>query len=141
MPPLDSTDVQLLTQIGFIAAGRGDVLRSQRIFSALALLRPHKAFPHIGMACAWMNANQAMHAAQYLSEQNLPAGEDADLLDAFLALTLQIAGHTRRSQYMLDQLLQRTSSQPMGAARRMALSMLGQLPTESLTSTAMQESL
>lgn len=129
MQPLESKDIQLLTQLGFMAAARGDTARSQRIFDALALLRPQQAFAHIGMACAWMNAGKASQAVHHLSRVHLPAGDEADILNAFYALALQLAGHMHQSTTLLQQLLQRTAECPESSARRMALSMLGQLPS------------
>lgn len=126
MHPLESQDIQLLTQIGFMAAGRGAVEQSQRIFNALALLRPQHAFAHIGMACAWMNAGKASQAAQHLSRVHLPAGDEADMIDAFHALALQLAGHAHQSTQLLEQLVQRTTDHSESQARRMALGMLGQ---------------
>ena len=49
---LDSDDIHLMTQVGFIAAGRADVHHAERIFGALALARPQHDFPHVGMAAA-----------------------------------------------------------------------------------------
>lgn len=127
MPLLSTPDIQLLTQVGFLAAGQGEVAKSQRIFNALALLRPEHAFPHIGIACALMNAGQASLAAQRLSHVHLPAGDEADMIDAFHALALQLAGHTHQSTHLLEQVAQRTLTHAESRARRMVLSMLGQL--------------
>ena len=55
---LDSDDIHLMTQVGFIAAGRADVHHAERIFGALALARPQHDFPHVGMAAALLNAGR-----------------------------------------------------------------------------------
>ena len=138
MSLLESTDIQLLTQLGFMAAGRADTAHSQRIFDALALLRPQHAFAHIGMACAWMNAGKASQAVQHLSRVRLPAGDEADMIDAFHALALQLAGHAHQSTKLLEQLVQRTHAHTDSRARRMALSMLGQLPKDPCASHLLQ---
>lgn len=138
MSLLESTDIQLLTQLGFMAAGRADTAHSQRIFNALALLRPQHAFAHIGTACAWMNAGKANQAVQYLSRVRLPAGDEADMIDAFHALALQLAGHTHQSTQLLEQLVQRTHAHTESRACRMALCMLGQLPKAHCASHSLQ---
>lgn len=130
---LDSPDIQLLTQLGYVAAARGDTARSQRIFDALALLRPQHAFAPIGLACAWMNAGQAAQAVQHLSRVHLPAGDEADMLDAFRGLALQLAGHAHHSTAVLQHVVERTTHQPGSPARRMAQAMLGQLPAAAAT--------
>lgn len=87
---LETEHVQLLTQIGFIAASRADVKRAEIIFGALSRVRPLRAFPHVGMSMALLNAGRAGDAVAYLQKQaQMPAGEEADLVNAFLGLALQ----------------------------------------------------
>lgn len=93
MPPvatLDSDDIRLLTQTGFIAAGQADVQRAERIFGALALVRPQHDFPHVGMAAALLNANRPAEAAARLGSVQLPPGDAADMVQAFHGLALQM---------------------------------------------------
>ena len=63
---LDSDDIHLMTQVGFIAAGRADVHHAERIFGALALARPQHDFPHVGMAAALLNAGRPGEATRLL---------------------------------------------------------------------------
>ncbi|MFC7206472.1 tetratricopeptide repeat protein [Comamonas endophytica] len=98
MPMLpDASDIRLLTQVGFLAAGRGDVPRALRIFNALALLRPGQAFSFVGLACALMNAARAPEAVQKLQAACLPPGPESDLVQAFQGLALQLAGRAGKA--------------------------------------------
>lgn len=107
MPLPEAADVQLLTQIGFLAAGRGDAPRALRIFEALVLLRPQRAFAYVGLAATLLNAGRAMDAVQRLQTVRLPAGPEADMLEAFTGLALQLAGRSGESAYVLRQVVDR----------------------------------
>ncbi len=87
---LDNDDIQLLTQTGFIAAGRADVQRAERIFGALAMVRPQNDFPHVGMAAALLNAGRPADAAARLGSVQLPPGDAADMVQAVRGLALQL---------------------------------------------------
>ena len=95
---LDSNEIRLLTEIGFLAAGRGDVARAERIFGALQLLRPQRAFAPIGLAMAYMNAGRHDEAAGVLARaaEQVEAAEQAEL-DVFRGLALQLAGRSSES--------------------------------------------
>lgn len=101
----DSSAIHLLSQIGFLAAGQGDAPRALRIFEALALLRPERAFPFVGIASAFMNTGRAEEAVQRLQAVSLPAGAESDMLEAFKGLALQLAGRSGESAYVLRKLV------------------------------------
>lgn len=103
----EAADVQLLTQVGFLAAGRGDAPRALRIFEALALLRPERAFVYVGLAATLLNAGRAMEAVQRLQAVRLPPGPETDMLDAFKGLALQLADRSGESTYVLRQVVNR----------------------------------
>lgn len=124
----DSADVQLLTQLGFVAAGRGDAPLALRIFDALALLRPHRAFAFVGIACALMNAGRANEAVQRLQAVHLPAGAEADMLHAFQALALQLAGRAGESAHLLRQTAPRRQQGLPSAGALLASRLLGEDP-------------
>lgn len=113
--PIDSSDIRLLTQLGFLAAGRGDVSRALRIFEALALLRPHAAFAFVGLASALMNGGRATEAVQRLQSVRLPSGPEADMLQAFLGVALQLAGRTAESRAVLRQTMLDAATPSEGA--------------------------
>ena len=132
-PLLTPEDVRLLTQVGFLAAGAGDVPRAERILGALARVRAQRAFPHVGRALAWMNAAQP-HEAVRLLEQAPPGaahGEDADTLAAFLALALQLDGRSSESRRALQKLLRNAPQGTDNEGLRLARRMLGEAPGAS----------
>lgn len=97
-------DIRLLTEIGFLASARGDVARAEVIFGALLLSRPDAAFAHVGLATALMNARRPGEAAALLAKAVLPAGADADLVQAMQGLALQLDGQTSQSTRVLREL-------------------------------------
>ena len=105
MPVPDKPDLQLLTQVGFLAAVRGDLRRALRIFEALALLRPERAFPFVGLVTAFMHSGRASEAVARLQAVCLPAGPESDMLEAFRGLALQLAGRQSESTYVLRQVV------------------------------------
>lgn len=126
MPLPDACDIRLLTQVGFLAAGRGDVPRALRIFNAMALLRPRQAFSFVGLACALMNAARAPEAVQRLQAVCLPPGPESDMLQAFQGLALQLAGRAGESTYLLRQIVQRAGKDTPSEGARLAASLLGE---------------
>ncbi|MEO5672264.1 MAG: hypothetical protein ABIR26_16370 [Ramlibacter sp.] len=103
-PTLEPDDVRLLTAVGFLAAGRGDVRRAEVIFSALERVRPAGAYCFVGMAMAYLNAGRADDAARVL-HRGLSAVEKEDLghIHAFRGLALQLAGRANASLRALEE--------------------------------------
>lgn len=126
MLPPDSSDIQLLTQVGFLAAGRGDVPRALRIFEALVVLRPDRAFGFVGMASALMNAGRAAEAVQRLQPVCLPDGPEADMLDSFKGLALQLCGRSGESTYLLRQIVRRAIPAAPSEGAQLAARLLGE---------------
>lgn len=98
---LDPDDIRLLTQIGFIAAARADVQRAEVIFGALLCVRPERSFGHIGIATALLNAGRASDAVMQLEHAQLRPGEDADMVQAFLGLALQLDARASEAMRVL----------------------------------------
>ena len=126
----DKEDIQLLTQTGFLAAGRGDVPRALRIFEALVVLRPDHAFGFIGIASALMNAGRATEAVQRLQSVRLPPGAETDMLEAFLGLALQLAGRVSESHYLLRRTVRHARPDGLTEGARLAARLLGETPCE-----------
>ena len=59
-------EVQLLTALGFAAAGAGLWRNAASVFEGLARLRPHRAFPYIGQAVVLLNRQLPNEAAAAL---------------------------------------------------------------------------
>ncbi|MBS1196641.1 MAG: hypothetical protein H6R18_426 [Proteobacteria bacterium] len=95
---LSADEIRVLTEVGFVAAGRGDVQRAERIFSALQRLRPHRAFAYIGQAMAYMNTGRSEDSAKILGHAvgSVDPDERAEI-EAFRGLALQLAGRTSES--------------------------------------------
>ena len=102
MTTIDAGDIRLLTEVGFLAAARGDVKHAEIIFGALEVVRPHNNFPYVGLGVAYLNAGHADKAVQTLARGvGLIDAQDAEELVAFHALALQLAGRTSESQRAL----------------------------------------
>lgn len=123
----DSADIRLLTEIGFLASALGDVRHAEPIFSALLLLRPDKAFAHVGLATALMNARRPGDAASRLASARIPSGADADLVQAMHGLALQLDGQVSQSQRVLQGVADQADG-PEGPSdgKRLARKLLGQ---------------
>lgn len=106
-----------MTEVGFLAAARGDVRRAEVIFGALERLRPAGAFVYVGLAVAYLNAARPEEAVRAL-DRGLMAVEPADKpeVQGVRSLALQIAGRTSES----------ISAARQAGASNLARAMLGQ---------------
>ena len=121
---LEAAHARLLTEVGFLAAGRGDVARADVIFGALRLWRPGQAYPWLGLAVARLNAGKADEAVTILEQAHCADAEDAALLDAWRGLALQLAGCCVQSRLLLEKV-----AEGEGPGPRLARSLLG-LPVD-----------
>lgn len=130
----DSDDVHLLTEIGFLASARGDVARAEVIFGALLILRPDRAFAHLGLAIALMNARRPGDAADQLAAARIPAGADADMVQAMHGLALQLDGRQAQSRRVLREVSGRAGAagEPSGGIL-LARKLLGEEPSERIS--------
>ncbi|WP_051237486.1 hypothetical protein [Ottowia thiooxydans] len=127
----DSDEIRLLTEIGFLASAKGDVARAEVIFGALLLLRPERAFAHVGLATALMNAHRAGDAASHLATARIPAGADADMVQAMHGIALQLDGRISQSQRVLREVARRSdSADEPSDGTRLARKLLGEGPPE-----------
>ena len=109
--------------MGFIAAGMGDVRRSEVIFGALSRLRPQRAFAPIGLAMAYANVKRYDEAAETLERAlaTIEAVDERGDVEAFRGLVLQLGGRTSESLRALR------AAGPV----RLAQCMLGLVPDEA----------
>lgn len=112
----------MLTEIGFIASASGDTLRAGRIFDALLVLRPHRAFPYIGKALAWMNAGKMQEAIAIFEQAAVVDIDDRADMALYHALALQLGARSGESQRVLAR-IDLTTATP--EAVRMVCSMSG----------------
>ncbi len=138
-PPLQSADIRLLTELGFVATAAGLNRQATTIFEGLREIRPHRAFPYIGLATTLLNEGQVESAESVLKQGRtllacvpvsaLPEdeaathAEDLALLASFHGLALQLCARTAQAQRALGDALH---LQADGSAARLARVMLGQ---------------
>ena len=98
--------IRLLTEIGLLAAGRGRLRECQEIMQGIAALRPGASQPFIAVALAYLNAGRPADAVRLLRDEALPAvnPEEADMVRAFLGLSLHLDGRPRECIETLDQI-------------------------------------
>ena len=103
----------MLTEVGFLAAARADVVHAESIFGALERLRPERSFPYIGMAMCYLNAGRHDDAARVLERAaKAVVTEDVDEVQAVRALALQMAGRASEC----DRALKAAGNHPVALA-------------------------
>ncbi|MFA5487775.1 MAG: hypothetical protein WC284_01040 [Candidimonas sp.] len=99
-------NLNMLAEVGFLGAARGDVARAERIFKPLALVRPGRAFPLIGLAVAYMNAGRAIDAVRILEgAPSLSDPAERQVLDVWRGFALQQAGNLHASRRLLERVV------------------------------------
>lgn len=134
---LDPDDIRLLTQIGFLAAAGADVQRAKVIFGALSCVRPERSFAHVGMATALLNAGRAGDAVLYLEKLRLPAGEEADMVQVFLGIALQMDRRNSEATRVLRRIASSADGKPPSEAALLAQKLLGDVPAAPFGQTAL----
>lgn len=102
---IDSSLLQLLMEIGYLAAGRGLTGAAERIFTGVQAVRPESSYPAISMAIARINAGDFTTAAQYLLEEVAAGRPDNDLSKAFLGMALHLNGMNHESSQILAEVI------------------------------------
>lgn len=104
MSPLTSDEIRLLNEVGYLAAARGDLQASQKIFGALERFRPHVAFPYIGMAMAQLNRRLRDEAVRTLDRglACVEREEERSDLQAYRAMALHLAGRASECRRAID---------------------------------------
>lgn len=112
-PVIERDDLQLLVEIGMLAAMRGDVAATQTVFAAVQQERPESAAGYVGPALALLFRGRAAEAIGEL-QRGLPRVEASQQQDlqALLGFALQIEGRGSESQ----QALQSVRDHPVAAA-------------------------
>lgn len=99
---LQEAEIRVLSALGFMAARSGQLIPCLRIFEALTLLRPGKAFPYIGMAIGYLAVNMASTAVELLQSKALPVCEDDSEIHLYLSLALFQSGQSVGAMRLLD---------------------------------------
>ena len=108
--PLQSDDLRLIAEIGFIGAECGQVSAARALFEGLRELRPDSTLPFIGLAMADMGSNRAADAVRMLREEALKAHPDDPELMTFLGWALQGAKQASESHKVLSAVVARDPS-------------------------------
>jgi hypothetical protein len=66
--PLDKADIRLLTEIGFLGAGAGLPRTVEKLFRAMMVIRPRRAFAYIGLATTHLNQSDPAQALQVMQQ-------------------------------------------------------------------------
>lgn len=130
---LSGGDIQLLTALGFAAAGAGLWRYATQIFEGLTTLRPYRAFPYIGQAVVLLNRQLPNEAAGVLEQGQRVLGgsssqdrsQEIGELQGWHGLALHLAGRSHESRLELQQAYR------LGAALNsasMVAAMLGEMP-------------
>jgi len=133
--PFTPQEFRAIAEIGLVAAGRGWLDQDTQIFNALIELSPASTLPHIGLALALLNSNQADDAVRALEraesllsplttvdshQQMSDPRDDSALIRAFHGVALKLSGRTSESFRILRGLTGRPSDDHAGRiARRM----------------------
>lgn len=99
---ISSADVRLLTELGFCAIGLGLRKEARLIFSGLMRIRPHRAFPYVGMAMLHLGARRADEAVAVLQSAHAVAPDERAEINAYLGVSLHQAGRSRESREALE---------------------------------------
>lgn len=145
---LTSSDVRLLSDIGFVAACSGQLERAVQIFQALTLFRPLRAFPYLGLAVANLNAKKPAEAISAITlgkrvlaaapTQSQDLQEDYAMLGMFEGLAAQADSRRTEGLKLIEGAL--VTAPPDGPAYRLGQRLLGlgvaqpEMPTGALNS-------
>ena len=127
--PLNSDQIRLLTELGFVAAGNRQLSRAEDIFRALVHLCPRRTFPYVGWALAHMNAGHPQEAVLLLDLARTVVA-DADTtemveVETFRGFALQLACRNSEGRRALQWAAERYGS---GSSGRFARVLLGLEP-------------
>jgi len=117
-PLLEGNDIRLLADIGFIAAGRGDVVTADCIFKGLHAAGTTGVAHIIGPAVARLNAGIVFEALALL---RVAGTSDDESIVAWRAIALQVAGMPHEARR-----LARTIASGQSAGARLARGLCAQ---------------
>ena len=134
--PLTPLEFRAIAEIGLVAAGRGWLDQAIQIFNSLIELSPGSTLPHIGLALALLNGNQAEEAVRALEraealiltstttddhQKMSDPRDDSALIRAFHGVALKLSGRTSESFRILRGLTGRPAEDHAGRISRRML--------------------
>ena len=98
----ETEDVRLLGEIGYAAVGQGLHRDAERVFAALAALRPASAAAGIGRALMALSRGRHDEAVLLLEQEALAVEPDSIEAREVLAVALELAGRANERQRVLE---------------------------------------
>ena len=125
---LDAAEVQMLTEIGLMACGAGNVKQAEAIFEGLGTVRPHQSSWLIGLAMSRLEAGAAQEAVAIMrNASDMPYFKNPEFT-VFFAMCLNAAGRRSEAERLLKEQL--NEFQTDCPERSLALSLLHSYVTE-----------
>lgn len=109
---LNETEIRILTALGFMAARSGQLVPCLRIFEALSLLRPIKAFPYIGLTVGYLAVGMASAAVELLRDKAVLFCKNDPDIHLYLALAFYQSGQPASAIRLLDSWADFSSTDP-----------------------------
>ncbi|MDR2667660.1 MAG: hypothetical protein LBB38_01280 [Puniceicoccales bacterium] len=94
--------LQLLMSVGYVACGQGRPSQSAIIFDGIAAVRPDSELPLIGLAMAQINLGKIALAGDTLLKRAAKLNPGSQLVRAFAAMALRMAGIVEESDRLID---------------------------------------
>lgn len=129
LKPLDSSEIRLLSAIGFWAAKSGYLVPAVRIFEALIILRPGAEFPYIGLAMAYMAVGMHDDASHTLNQRAQQAGIESAPLMIWRALGDYLSGDISKAKQHLNQCSESGGRLSEANLRERLSQLIGLIPT------------
>ena len=117
---LSTPTVQRLMEVGLLAAGNHMDADANKIFAAIAAVRPESEMPLIGRAIARLNKGNFGEAINLLGEA-VEKNPESEMAMTFLGMALKVSGMTAASEDALNQVVQSGNNE---AAVELAKSLL-----------------
>jgi|YelNatPaOPRAMG01_1025707.scaffolds.fasta_scaffold01323_14 Flp pilus assembly protein TadD len=90
--------VKILMELGIMAGGYHWKDEAEKIFRGLRIMRPQAEEPFVGLALMWMMAGGQEEAVKLLKDEALSLHPESEVLKAYLALALKLAGRNHESE-------------------------------------------
>ncbi|MDR1413467.1 MAG: hypothetical protein LBI56_00815 [Puniceicoccales bacterium] len=98
--------VQMLTEVGYVAIGRGFQTQAENIFSGVIAARPNSEIPLIGLAVCKINFGDFLTASKILAEQALKINPTSGIGKCFLAIAIKTLGGGKESSELISDVIE-----------------------------------
>ncbi|MEI6413241.1 MAG: tetratricopeptide repeat protein [Pseudomonadota bacterium] len=118
---ISSEWVRRIGEVGFLAAGHGQVEAAHRIFDGLVAIRPDSEYPWIGKAIAELQVGRETEALRLLRDEAIKRNPHSPEAQVFVGLALKRAGRGSEAEATLQAV---SKAHPEQAAGQMAKAFL-----------------